>query len=92
MGFDFLPYVGTSSAPRLRSAPRGFAFSALGGLGGGLSGLGLAGLFDVETGYVCGVQLTGLASVVYGDVRGLQMGGIADYASGTSAVCSSVAS
>ena len=75
VGFDLIPYVGTSSAADVRNASRVFSLNLLGGLGNGLRGFALSSIVNVETGPVCGVQLGGLVNVALGDFSGFQLGG-----------------
>lgn len=70
-GFDFAPYVGTSSgAP---DAVRNVSFNMIGGRARGLDGFELGIGFNYETDFACGLQIAAGANVVGGPVRGLQL-------------------
>lgn len=87
-GFDFAPFVGTSSA--LPGARRTVSISMLGGLSGGIDVVELGMLLNLSHGSVrglqvtpgvntstdlTGVQLSGLANIGVGQARGLQASG-----------------
>lgn len=80
-GFDFFPFVGTSSA--LPNASREVSMNLIGGLSGGIEKAELGGVFNVTTGSVDGAQLAGTANVVMEDVNGAQLAGSLNIASGS---------
>ena len=76
IGADFAPYVGTSSSTSARSATRSASFNLFGGYAGGLRGVELAGVMNLERRYACGVQVAGATNLVLGPVRGVALSGI----------------
>ncbi|WP_132051255.1 LA_2272 family surface repeat-containing protein [Pseudocnuella soli] len=53
-----------------------FSFNILGGYSGGVNGLEIGGLFNIDKKDVRFVQVAGLFNIVGGQVQGLQVGGI----------------
>jgi hypothetical protein len=76
VGFDVVPYVGTSSSADARDGTRHVALNLFGGYGSGLVGVEVGSLFNVETSHMCGAQVGGLLNVVTGPVRGVQAAGL----------------
>ena len=93
---SFIDTVGLSSIPfQLSLVPglsthgkRGehiinnFSLNVLGGKTGGVSGLEIGGLFNINTGYVKSVQLAGLFNLTSSYVEGLQLAGIHNQVAG----------
>lgn len=75
VSFDIFPYVGMSSVPDVRSSTRGLALNLFGGLGGGLRGIEVGSLFNIETAGVCGLHIAGAVNVARGAVRGIEVAG-----------------
>ncbi|HKH60077.1 MAG TPA: hypothetical protein VKA49_04550, partial [Flavitalea sp.] len=55
-----------------------FSFNLFGGYSGGVNGLEMAGLFNIDKKNVQYVQLAGLFNNVGGSVRGVQLGGVSN--------------
>jgi len=81
---DFVPWLGVSTVDQGRSIRR-FSLGALGALSGGVQGLAVSGLVDLDRGPLCGLQLSGIASVA-ADARGVQVGGTVSVARSFSGV------
>lgn len=75
VAFDVIPFVGTSSSADARSGTRAIAANLLGGLGAGLRGFEIGGLFNIETEFGCGVQMANALNVVAGPFAGAQLAG-----------------
>lgn len=82
VGADLLPWVGTSSIPRGRSATRVLSLNVVAGLSGGLEGVEIGSVGNLQTRFVCGLQIAGAANVVTGPVRGMQIAGVVNVATG----------
>ncbi len=74
-GFDFAPFIGTSSA--LPGARRTVSISMFGGLSGGIDAVELGMLLNLSTGSVRGLQLTPGVNTST-DLTGLQLSGLAN--------------
>lgn len=79
-GADLFPFVGSSSSTEGRNATRAVSFGFFGALGGGVHGVALSGLLDVESDFVCGAQIAGAVNVVGGPASGTQIAGIVNIA------------
>jgi hypothetical protein len=79
---DFLPWVGMSSVDQGRSI-RSLSVGALGALSGGVDGVAVSGVADVDLGSLCGLQIAGIASVA-GAAVGVQVSGTTNVAQGLS--------
>ncbi|QDG49476.1 hypothetical protein FIV42_01590 [Persicimonas caeni] len=73
IGFDLLPYVGTSSAAPDRR--RNVSLNLGGGLSGGINSFEIAAGFNIATGEVRGAQLAGGFNIDGADVRAAQFAG-----------------
>jgi len=81
-GFDFVPFVGTSSA--LPFARRTVSLNLVGGLSGGIEAIELGSALNLTRGHVRGAQLSGAANLITGDVDGLQGAGAVNVTGGAS--------
>ena len=79
-GFDFFPYVGTSSA--LPDARREVSLNLVGGLSGGTDKAELGSVLNINTGTMSGAQLAGAANWVTADVEGVQLAGSVNVSTG----------
>ena len=70
MGNDFVPGVGVSTVDGGRSI-RSLSIGLLGSLSGGVKGLAVSGVVDVDRGPPCGVQVSGVVDIA-GDSSGVQ--------------------
>ncbi len=59
-----------------------FSLNMLGGITGGINGVELGGLFNINKQDMKGLQMSSLANWTGGNVNGLQMGGLANYVEG----------
>jgi hypothetical protein len=84
-GGDVVPYVGSSSSAAGRAAARRVSLNLLGGLSRGTGTFEGAGVWNVDTQFVCGVQGAGAGNVVAGPLRGLQGAGAFNFAGGSAA-------
>lgn len=82
VGADFVPGVGTSSSPSGRAAARHLSLNLLAGVAGGVRGVELGGLGNLQLGSVCGAQIAGVANVVRGSVAGVQIAGVVNVTRG----------
>jgi hypothetical protein len=73
IGVDFLPFVGMSIRDGVR-AQRSFSLNIIGGISGGVHGVELGGVFNIDRYSVCGAQLAGVFNFVVEDVTGAQLG------------------
>jgi hypothetical protein len=73
IGVDFVPYVGTSISHGFR-VERSFSLNIIGGITGGVRGVELGGVFNIDGSSMCGAQLAGTFNYVGGDVAGAQFG------------------
>jgi hypothetical protein len=85
LSVDFVPFVGSSTMTGGNTVRR-FAFNALGGYGAGIHGVGIGGLVNVESEFVCGLQLAGLVNAGPGPLRGVQLSGIGSFSGPVSGV------
>ena len=72
LAFDLVPYVGTSSFHGL-DVEKALAFSLIGGSGGALNGVEIAGVFNHQSHAVCGAQIALGVNLVNGPMRGFQL-------------------
>ncbi len=82
LGADFVPFVGLSTLPAGRAAARTVSLNVLGGLSRGTGAFEGAGVFNLDTEFVCGVQVAGAVNYAGGPVRGVQGAGAVNVALG----------
>lgn len=75
-GADFVPLLGSSSSEQGRSAIRGFSLGVIGALSGGVRGVAVSTVVNVDGSSLCGVELSGVANVVAGPVWGVQVSNV----------------
>lgn len=80
VGGDVAPFAGSSTWER-GSTARELSFNVVGYVGG-VRGIEVGALANVDTDFACGIQLAGGATLVGGPVRGLQLAGLANLAAG----------
>ncbi|HLK39587.1 MAG TPA: hypothetical protein VKU41_22680 [Polyangiaceae bacterium] len=78
VGADVVPGVGVSTVDGGRST-RSLSVGVLGSLSGGVKGLAVSGLVDIDRGPLCGLQVSGVVNIA-DDSSGLQSAGIVNKA------------
>lgn len=79
---SFVPPLSTNGKENSISV-NNLSFNILAGYSGGLDGVEIGGIVNIEKGDVRGVQVAGTANVVKGDVTGTQVSGVANVAKGS---------
>jgi hypothetical protein len=77
IGIDFAPWLGMSAA--YPGAVRSVSLGTLGGLSGGVKGLSVNGVVDVNRGPLCGLQVSGVVNTAT-DTSGAQIAGVVNVA------------
>jgi uncharacterized protein YjbI with pentapeptide repeats len=71
IGADVVPFLGTSTRHGT-TVERGISLNLFGGITGGVRGLELAGVFNIDRYTLCGAQFSGTFNFVGGDAAGAQ--------------------
>lgn len=75
IGADFVPYLGTSMRDGTR-VERKLSFNLIGGITGGVRGIELGGVFNIDRHSLCGAQFAGTFNFVGGDAAGAQFSAV----------------
>jgi uncharacterized protein YjbI with pentapeptide repeats len=75
IGADILPFLGTSMRDGTR-VERRLSLNLFGGITGGVRGLELGGIFNIDTHTLCGAQFGGSFNFVGDDAAGAQFSGV----------------
>lgn len=78
---SFIPPLSTNGKENINSINQ-LSFNVLAGYSGGLTGVEIGGIANVEKGNVKGIQIAGNSNVVIGDVAGTQVAGFINVGTG----------
>jgi hypothetical protein len=77
-GVDFAPFVGSSTTAQGRTATRRLSLGVIGTLSGGVDGVAMSSVVNVEGGSVRGGELAGFANIASGPMTGVECAGAAN--------------
>ena len=75
IGADIVPYLGTSMRDSIR-VERVLSFNLIGGITGGVHGVELGGVFNIDRYTLCGAQFAGTFNFVGNDAAGVQFASV----------------